>query len=93
MPNVWFAGGMLWVWRVMCAGHAMTCCLVFLSLTSNVTFLLPSSRYGESACIFASDERCTDVFSNIFKGGDSLTNLFHAFGPTVGLQMLFILCR
>ena len=75
----------------MCAGHVAVYFLTNTDVT--VTFFLPSSRYGESACIFASDDLCSDVFSNIFNGGDSLTNLFHAFGPTVGLQMLFILCR
>ena len=41
MPNVWFAGGMLWVWRVMCAGLAMTCCLIVSFTDIECYFLTP----------------------------------------------------
>lgn len=49
--------------------------------------------YGESACIFASDAGCAPVYAGIFVGQDSLAKVFEAFGPTVGLNMLFMAFR
>ena len=53
-------------------------------------------EFGESACVFASDPDCAPAYARIFlaaRPGDSLADVFVAFGPTVGLQMIFILLR
>jgi len=49
--------------------------------------------YGQSACIFATDPNCVNIYAGIFQSTDSLNLVFEAFGPTVGLQLLFILMR
>ena len=51
-------------------------------------------QFGESACIFASNASCVTAYNTIFSGGDSLTVLISgAFGPIVGLQLVFLLLR
>jgi len=49
--------------------------------------------YGESACIFATQKECAPVYANIFEGPDQLASVFEVFGPTVGLQLVFLLMR
>lgn len=58
-------------------------------------------EFGESACVYASEAACAPAYARIFGtlgGGaaddtDDLSGVFSAFGPTVGLQMLFVLLR
>ena len=66
-----------------------------------------SADYGESACIFATDRGCARASARIFGAeddrgrelaagihSDSLSDVFkYAFGPTVGMQMVFIMFR
>jgi hypothetical protein len=52
-----------------------------------------SYTYGESACIFGSNVTCAPLYEAIFGTQDSLSTVFEAFGPTVGLQMIFLLLR
>ena len=49
--------------------------------------------FGETACVYASDAGCAAEFADVFAGRDSLSSVFEAFGPTVGLQLLFIALR
>ena len=50
-------------------------------------------QYGQSACVFASMDACAHVYSAIFDGPDSISAVFVALGPTVALQMIFMLLR
>lgn len=58
-------------------------------------------EFGASACVYASEPACAPAYARIFgtAGGrsdddkDDLSDVFTAFGPTVGLQMLFQLLR
>lgn len=56
--------------------------------------------YGESACVYASSPQCAVAYANIFgdhdqgsDSTDSLADVFEAFGPTVALNMLFLVLR
>jgi len=50
-------------------------------------------NYGETACEFAAQEECAGAYATIFQGEDSLSHVFEAFGPTIGLNMAFMLLR
>ena len=50
--------------------------------------------FGSSACVFASQKGCANVYASIFAGEDSLQSLFSGIlGPTVAMQLIFILLR
>ena len=49
--------------------------------------------YGSSACIYASKQECGHSYASIFAGKDTLQSVFYVFGPTVGLNLLFVSLR
>ena len=77
-------------------GLMLTICMsigaVWLSISygSNIAY-----DYGSSACVFGGSlNACSSIYANIFLGKDSLSNLLsYVFGPTVGLQMIFMFLR
>lgn len=52
-----------------------------------------ANDFGQSACVFASDAGCAGTYAAIFGGDDALARVFDVFGPTVGLQLFFMLMR
>ena len=50
-------------------------------------------EYGSAACIYAAKQECGTSYASIFAGKDDLHSVFAAFGPTVGLNLLFVLLR
>ena len=60
---------------------------------------IPSGYYyGETACVYATDPACVSAYTRIFEisansSSTPMSTVFEAFGPTVGLNMLFGLLR
>ena len=50
--------------------------------------------YGSSACVYASQPGCASAYASIFfQDGNGLDSMFDVFGPTVGLNLFFVIFR
>ena len=78
-----------------------SCALILTLSLSAGAVIMGASRgapiaydFGSSACVFASQKECANVYASIFAGEDSLQSLFSGIlGPTVAMQLIFILLR
>lgn len=72
----------------------VTTTIAISAVLAAVTHRVPVAHdFGQSACVFASTPGCAQTYAAIFSGGDALQRVFEAFGPTVGLQLYFIMLR
>jgi len=80
--------------RMFAVTGLVTLGLFISGILAAVSARFPTAySFGQNACIFATTPECLPIYENIFQGPDSLPNVFIAFGPIVGLQLLFILLR